>query len=45
MGVQAAVAAGMACAAVTTTASAADLHAAGARWVAPDFTALRPLLP
>lgn len=37
-GVQAAVAAGMPCAAVTTTSSGADLRAAGARWVAPDFT-------
>lgn len=37
-GVEAAVAAGMPCAAVTTTASAGDLRRAGARWTAADFT-------
>lgn len=37
-GVEAAVAAGMRCAAVTTTASAADLRRAGAHWIARDFT-------
>ena len=37
-GVEAAVAAGMRCAAVTTTASAADLRLAGAHWIAADFT-------
>ena len=37
-GVEAAVAAGMCCAALTTTASAEDLRRAGARWVAADFS-------
>lgn len=42
-GVQSAVAAGMRCAAVTTTASESDLRDAGAHWVARDFTGLRLL--
>ncbi len=37
-GVEAAIAAGMRCAAVTTTASADALRRAGAHWVARDFT-------
>ncbi len=43
-GVQAAVAAGMQCAGLTTTSSEADLRAAGARWVAQDFTQLSAIL-
>ena len=42
-GVEAAVAAGMRCAAVTTTASEGDLRRAGAHWVAADFTGLAQL--
>jgi HAD superfamily hydrolase (TIGR01509 family) len=43
-GVQAAVAAGMQCAALTTTSSEAALRAAGARWVAKDFTQLSAII-
>jgi HAD superfamily hydrolase (TIGR01509 family) len=43
-GVQAAVAAGMQCAALSTTSSEADLRAAGAHWVAPDFGQLPAIL-
>ena len=42
-GVEAAVAAGMRCAAVTTTASAEDLRRAGAHFIAADFTGFAEL--
>jgi HAD superfamily hydrolase (TIGR01509 family) len=43
-GVEAAVAAGMRCAALTTTSLESDLRAAGARWIAQDFTQLSAIV-